>query len=171
MSCPWESYIMVFAVYCHTRMWECAWAVRIQRSLWLQRVHMLPLTCVHALGYCVCLRLQRCTHWSPLWHVARTCFWLSPEWGWLPLSSCWTFPFQIALWWKGRLLITRKHSNRRPISLPLCEAASPQKSRVPSPHSHSPANRNWKIWAILGLPFFPYLCQCPSCRFPLFPLL
>lgn len=142
MSCPWESYIMVFAMYCHTRMCECACAVQIQRSPWSQE-SARSLVCVRALGSRVCLWLQSRTHWSPPWHVARTCFWLSPEWGWLPLSSCWTFPFQIALWRKGRLLKTREHSNRRPISLSLCptkkpcETASPPKSRVPTPHSHS----------------------------------
>lgn len=42
-------------------------------------------------------------------------------------------------------------------------------SKIPSPHSQPWANRNQKVWGISQLPCFPYVCQCPSCRFPLFP--
>lgn len=114
-SCPWESYIMVFATYCHTgvNVPECSGPEVVVLTV-----------CTHAPSsvytltqlFCLSLWLQRCTHWCPLRHVARACFWLSAECGWLPLSSCWTFLFQIGLWWKGRLLIARKQSNRRLIT-------------------------------------------------------
>lgn len=93
-----------------------------------------------------------------------------------PLSSCWAFFFQTGLWWKGKLLIIRRKqqqqtytllaphptTQRNPARQPVLEKG---KDLLPTP---PPANRNWKIWAILGLPFFPHLCQYPSCRFPLF---
>lgn len=100
-----------------------------------------------------------------------------------PLSSCWALLLQIGLWWKGRLLVIQNTATEDPVSpcpslSPHCLQRSPLRQPVfikakyllPSP-SPTPANRTWKIWAILGFPFFPYLCQCPSCRFPLFPVL
>lgn len=37
--------------------------------------------------------------------------------------------------------------------------------------SNNPANGTRKIWADLGLPLFPYLCQCSSRRLPFLPVL
>lgn len=49
MSCPWESYRRVFDMHPHTCVCARIWAVQSQRSFWFQRVHTLPLMCMHTL--------------------------------------------------------------------------------------------------------------------------
>lgn len=150
----------------------CAWAAKTWGSFWLQckhthspfHAHILSHTHSHfLLGISSFRGISTGLHSGMLPGSASGC----PQEDITPLSSCWAFLFQIGLWWKRRLLIIRKYSNRRPVlSLPF--VLSHKETRVPSSYPHPPANRNWKIWAILRTPFFPSLCQCPSCRCTLF---
>lgn len=54
-----------------------------------------------------------------------------PRMGMTPIVIMLDVLFHIGLWWKGRLLITRKHSNRRPVSLPLCPPTQTNPERQP----------------------------------------
>lgn len=82
-------------------------------ELFRARVHVVT-ACTHSPSYvyalshlfCLSLALEVYPLVSTLTHCQDP-LWLSPEWGWPPLSSCWAFLFQIGLWWKGRLLISR----------------------------------------------------------------
>lgn len=177
MYCPWESYIVVFDLYCHTCVCERAWAVQIGGHCGYSVCTCSPF-CACTLSLTRSLWLQRCTHWSPLWHIARICFWLSPNGGDTHRHHVGHLFSRLPCDGKEGLWLL-ENSNRRPaLPLPFVPPyeGTPwdsQSSWERSAFSPLPplANRNRKIWAILGSPFFPYLCQCPSCRFPLFPLL
>lgn len=89
MSCPWESYIMVFAKYYHTcvNVPECS---DPQVAVLTVCTHAPSYVCARSRLFCWSLWLRRSAHGCPLDTLpgpASGC----PQNAGDPLSSCWTF--------------------------------------------------------------------------------